>query len=404
MKIITDEKKIDEILSRSVVEILPLRDDLKKILMSGKQIRIYIGADPTGRALHIGHATNYIILEKFRQLGHKVIILIGDFTAMIGDPTDKTATRIQLTREEVVENTKSWIKQLSPIIDIENKENPVEIVYNHDWLAKMTFEDVIDLASNFTVQQMLERDMFEKRLEENKPIYVHEFFYPLMQGYDSVHLDIDVEMCGNDQKFNALTGRTLLKRYKNKEKFVFITTLLENPITKEKMMSKSLGTGVFLDMPASEMFGKLMMQPDENILQLFIDCTYLSLDEIDEIKKELGGNNVNPRDVKVRLAKEIVRMYHGENDANTAVEYFVNTFTKKEIPTEMPEFKPADYNVVSVLIESGLVPSKGEARRVLDQGGVKIDGEVILDSAYEISAGPDGVVLQKGKIHFLRIV
>jgi tyrosyl-tRNA synthetase len=339
-------------------------------------------------------------------LGHKVILLIGDFTARIGDPTDKTATRIQLTREEVIENTKSWIKQLAPIIDIQNKENPVEIVYNHDWLAGMTFEDVIDLASNFTVQQMLERDMFEKRIEENKPIYVHEFFYPLMQGYDSVHLDIDIEMCGNDQKFNALTGRTLLKRYKNKEKFVFITTLLENPITKEKMMSKSLGTGVFLDMSPSEMFGKLMMQPDENILQLFTDCTYFELSEIEEIKKQLEEGKTNPRDIKVKLAREIVKIYHGEKEADGAVEYFVNTFTKKEIPTDMPEFKPktGDYNISAVLIESGLVPSKGEVRRLLDQGGVKIDGEVISDVNYTISAGPEGVVLQKGKIHFLRIV
>jgi tyrosyl-tRNA synthetase len=406
MKIITDENKIDEILSRSVVEILPLKDDLKKLLMSGKQLRMYIGADPTGKALHIGHATNYIILEKFRQLGHKVLLLIGDFTARIGDPTDKTATRIQLTREEVIENTKSWIKQLAPIIDIENKENPVEIVYNHDWLASMTFEDVIGLASNFTVQQMLERDMFEKRIAENKPIYVHEFFYPLMQGYDSVHLDIDIEMCGNDQKFNALTGRTLLKRYKNKEKFVFITTLLENPITKEKMMSKSLGTGVFLDMSPSEMFGKLMMQPDENILQLFTDCTYFELAEIEEIKKQLEEGSANPRDIKVKLAREIVKIYHGEKEADGAVEYFVNTFTKKEIPTDVPEFKPkaGDYNVSSILIESGLVPSKGEVRRLLEQGGIKIDGEVISDANYTISAGPEGVVLQKGKIHFLRIV
>ncbi|MEI6042708.1 MAG: tyrosine--tRNA ligase [bacterium] len=401
MKIITDEHKIDDLLSRSVVEVLPLKDNLKASLMSGKQLRVYIGADPTGQALHLGHATNFIVLEKYRQLGHKAIILVGDFTARIGDPTDKTAARVQLTREQVIENAKSWLKQLAPIIDITNKENPVEIVYNHDWLAKMNFEDVIDLASNFTVQQMLERDMFEKRIAENKPIYVHEFFYPLMQGYDSVHLDVDIEICGNDQKFNALTGRTLLKRYKNKEKFVFITTLLENPITKEKMMSKSLGTGVFLNATPADMFGKIMMQPDENIVQLFTDCTHFELDEIAKIKNQLEVGEGNPRDIKVKLGHEIVRMYHGEKEANEAVEYFVNTFTKKEIPTEMPDFKPTDYNVVAVLIEAGLVPSKGEARRVLEQGGIKIDGEVVSDASYTV---PVGVVLQKGKIHFLRIV
>ena len=401
MKINTDEKKIKELLSRSVVEVLPLGDKLETLLKSGKQLRVYIGADATGPVLHLGHATNFIILEKFRQLGHKAIILIGDFTARIGDPTDKTAARVQLTREEVIKNTESWIKQLSPIMDLNDKENPVEIVYNHDWLSKMNFEDVIDLASNFTVQQMLERDMFEKRIKENKPIYVHEFFYPLMQGYDSVHLDVDIEICGNDQKFNALTGRTLLQRYKNKEKFVFITTLLENPITKEKMMSKSLGTGVFLNMSPSDMFGGLMAQPDENISQLFTDCTYLSIDEIESIKKQLKDNSVNPRDIKIKLGFEIVKMYHGEEEANKAVEYFVNTFTKKEIPTDIPEFKPTDYNLISQIIEAGLEPSKGEARRVLEQGGIKIDGEVVSDANYVVQAG---VTLQKGKIHFLRIV
>ena len=273
MIIITDENKIDEILFRSVKEILPTKEKLKELLLSGKQLRVYIGADATGPALHLGHATNFMLLEKFRQLGHKAIILIGDFTARIGDPTDKSAARTQLTREDVIENTKTWLEQLKPIVDLNNKDNPIEIVYNNDWLSPMTFEDVIKLSSNFTVQQMLERDMFEKRMNDNKPIYLHEFFYPLMQGYDSVHLDIDIEIVGNDQKFNALTGRTLVQRYNNKEKFVFITPLLENPITKEKMMSKSLGTGIFLNMSANDMFGGIMAQPDENINQILTDCT-----------------------------------------------------------------------------------------------------------------------------------
>ena len=305
MKTIIDEKAIDEILNRSVVEILPSKELLKKELMSGKVLKFYIGADATGPALHIGHATNYMIMEKIRKLWHKIIVLVGDFTARIGDPSDKTATRIQLTREQVVNNTKTRLKQLSPIVNFDDKQNPVEIVYNHDWLSKMTFEDLINLASNFTVQRMLERDMFKKRLKEQKPIFVHEFFYPLMQGYDSVALEVDVEMCGNDQKFNALCGRTLLQRYKNKEKFVFITTLLENPKTKEKMMSKSLWTWVFLDMSNIDMYGKIMAQPDENIPQLFTDCTYKTLDEIGQIKKQLLGWKTNPKDIKMKLAFEI---------------------------------------------------------------------------------------------------
>ena len=300
------EQKVDEILSRSVKEILPSKEALKERMMTGNKMKIYIGTDATGSSLHLGHATNYIILEKFRQLGHEVIFLIGDFTSRIGDPTDKSAARVQLTREQVIENTKTWLNQVRPLIKIDDKENPVKIVYNHDWLSKLTFEDVIDIASNFTVQRMLERDMFEKRLKEEKPIYLHEFFYPLMQGYDSVALDVDIEMCGSDQKFNALAGRTLLKKYKNKEKFVFITTLLENPKTGEKMMSKSLGTGVFIDWDANKMFGSIMAQPDENMNQLFIDTTFLSLEEIDEVMK-----SENPRDAKMKLAWEIVKIYHG---------------------------------------------------------------------------------------------
>lgn len=399
MNIITDEKKIDEILSRSVLEILPSSAKLKELLMSGKQLRLYIGADATGPALHLGHATNFMILEKFRQLGHKVIILIGDFTARIGDPTDKTATRVQLDREQVIENTKTWLEQLKPIVDLNNKENPVEVVYNHDWLAKMSFEDVINLSSNFTVQQMLERDMFEKRLKENKPIYVHEFFYPLMQGYDSVHLNIDVEICGNDQKFNALTGRTLSQRYNQKDKFVFITTLLENPITKEKMMSKSLGTGVFLNTKANDMFGKIMAQPDENIPQIFMDCTYLTIDEIDKIKKDLRAGT-NPRNTKILLAKEIVKMYHGESEADKAEQYFINTFTKKEIPDDIQEFSPFDFNIVNILVESKLSESKSEARRTIEQGGVKVNGEVVKNLDMIVDKGS---VIQKGKMGFVKV-
>lgn len=403
-KIITDPQIIDELLSRSVVEVLPSKELLRKELLSGRQLKIYIGADPTGTALHLGHATNYIILEKFRKLGHKIVLLFGDFTARIGDPTDKLATRVQLTREQVVANTKNWKKQLAPIISFDDQENPIEVVYNHDWLAKMTFEDVINLASNFTVQRMLERDMFEKRLKEEKPIYVHEFFYPLMQGYDSVHLEVDIEMCGNDQKFNALCGRTLLKKYKNKEKFVFITTLLENPITGEKMMSKSLGTGVFLDSSNIDMYGKIMAQPDENIPQLFTDCTFLELSEINKIKKDLSDGQINPKDVKMRLAYEIVTIFHGEGLAQEAKDYFISTFQKKETPEEMPEIILSSGNkkIIDLLVEAKLVSSKGEARRLIEQGGIKINEVVISDVNEDVDI-KDGLIIQRGKRQFVRI-
>jgi len=403
--VIINEKIIDDILSRSIAEILPSKEAFKKELMSGRQLKLYIGADATGPALHIGHATNYILLEKIRKLGHKIILLIGDFTARIGDPTDKTAARIQLTREQVIENTKTWIQQLSPIISFNDKDNPVEIVYNHDWLSKMSFEDVIDLASNFTVQRMLERDMFEKRLKEEKPIYVHEFFYPLMQGYDSVQLEVDAEICGNDQKFNALCGRTLLQKYKKKEKFVIITTILENPITKEKMMSKSLGTGVFLDMNPVDMYGKIMAQPDENISQLFVDCTFESLENIEKMQRDLELNLINPKDLKMKLAFEITKIYHTEELAKKAQDYFINTFQNKDIPSDIQEFEidKQNINLIILLLETGLVDSKSEAKRVIEQNGIKIDRKII-NSNQEITITKKGFVLQKGKRNFVKVI
>jgi len=394
------EQQIDEILNRSVGEILPTKEKLKEKMMSGDKLRIYIGTDATGASLHLGHATNYIILEKFRKLGHKVIFLIGDFTSRIGDPTDKGAARVQQTREEVVAHTQTWLDQIKPLVDINNEKNPVEIVYNHDWLAKLTFEDVIDIASNFTVQRMLERDMFEKRMKEGKPIHLHEFFYPLMQGYDSVELDVDIEMCGSDQKFNALAGRTLLKKYKNKEKFVFITTLLENPKTGEKMMSKSLGTGVYLDWSANKMFGGIMSQSDENMKQLFIDTTLLELDEIDNI---LETNE--PRDAKLKLAFEITKIYHGEKEAQKAQEYFVNTFSKKEIPDDVKEYNTQEgVNILELLVATEGAISKGDARRKIQQNGVSIDGEKITDVNYKIISKDDEKVMKVGKKFFVKLI
>jgi len=404
-KIITDEKMIDELLERSVEEVLPSKGELKKLLMLGKKIRIYIGTDPTGTSLHLGHATNYIILEKFRKLGHEVIFLIGDFTARIGDPTDKISVRKQLTRNDVKKNIKTWLKQVKPVINFDDKKNPVKIMFNHDWLSKLTFEDVIKLASNFTVQQMLERDMFEKRMKEEKPIYLHEFFYPLMQGYDSVAMDVDIEMCGNDQKFNALVGRTLLRKLKDKEKFVFITTLLENPVTKEKMMSKSLGTGVFLDENNVNMFGKIMAQADENISQLFTDCSYISLEEIGKIKKDLENSKVNPRDIKIKLAFEITKIYHGEKKADEAKEYFEKVISRKETPDEVVSIEASiEDTVIEIMTREGLAKSNGEAKRKIEQGGVSLNGEIIKDIQTKISKEMNGKILKVGKREFRKIV
>lgn len=378
------DKEIEELLSRSVKEILPTKEGLREVLLSDKKLRIYIGTDATGESLHLGHATNYIILEKFRRLGHEVIFLIGDFTSRIGDPTDKSdAERKQLTREEVIRNTKTWTDQIRPIIDIDNKDNSVKIMYNHEWLSKLTLEDLLHLASNFTVQQMIERDMFEKRMKDNKPLYLHELFYPLMQGYDSVAMDVDMEMCGNDQKFNALAGRTLLKKLKNKEKFVFVTTLLENPVTKEKMMSKSMGTGIFLDWDANRMFGAVMAQPDENMRQLFVDCTWLNLEEINQI---LVGH---PKEAKLKLALEITKIYHGEEMAKAAAENFAETFSKGGAPKDIPVAKvKAGTPLVETFLEHGIISSKSEFNRLEKAGAI----EKMENGVYRI-----------GKRRFLRI-
>jgi len=393
-----DKKKelIKELLSRSVKEIIPSRTELESRLTSGDRLRIYIGTDATGTSLHLGHATNYMILEKFRRLGHEVIFLIGDFTSRIGDPTDKSdAARKQLTRDEVVHNVQTWINQITPIIDVSNADNPVKIMYNHNWLAKLSFEDVINLASNFTVQQMIERDMFQKRLVAGEPLYMHELFYPLMQGYDSVAMDVDMEVCGNDQKFNALAGRTLLKKLKNKEKFVFITTLLENPSSGEKMMSKSQGTGIFLDFNADDMYGGTMAQADENMKQLFTDCTWLTVEEIEEIMAGL-----NSRDIKMRLAFEIAKIYHGEERALNAQENFVETFQNKGIPDDLQNISQ---EYVENLIREGVVASRSELRRLLEAGGVKNaeTNEKLLTIPESVD---EDLVLKIGKRRFVKLL
>ena len=404
MKIITDENKINEILTRSISKIYPSKEMLKNILLSGKQMRIYIGIDPTATYVHIGHSTNYILLKKFHKLGHKIIVLIGDFTARIGDPSDKTSLRKKLSALEVKNNLKTFKKQIGKIIDFNDKKNPVQFAFNSKWLAKMPFEEVMDLASNFTMQQMMERDMFQKRIKENKPIYMHEFFYPLMQGYDSVALSADIEIGGTDQTFNMLAGRILVKNLQGREKFVITTTLLENPITKEKLMSKSLGTGIGLDESPVNMYGKVMSQADENIPQLFTDCTYVETSEIDEINKKLKEGKINPRDLKMELAYEIVKIYHGDKKAKEAKKSFIKTFQKKEIPDEMEEILAKSGEIlVDVLLKNKVLSSKGEWRRLIEGNAIHdLDkNENITDFNLKIF---ENLTLKIGKKRFLKIL
>jgi len=383
MDIITDAKKIDEILERgTIVQILPTKDEFRKKLLNGERLKFYIGFDATAPTLHLSHAKNLMLLEKFRKLGHEVIVLFGDFTARIGDPTGEKSSRKQLTRDDVLENVKIWKELIKPLMDFNDKENPPVIKYNNEWLSKLNFEDIINLSSNFTVQQMIERDMFDKRLKDGKPIYLHEFFYPLMQGYDSVVMDVDVELCGTDQIFNALAGRTLLRKLKDKEKIVVAVTLMEKPKTGE-LMSKSKGTGVFLDVSASDMYGQVMSQPDEMMEILFVNVTDLPLDEIKNLVK-----GSNPMEVKKRLAFEIVKKMKGEEKAKEAEENFKTQFQKGGIPENIEEFEvKVGEGILAVLNQIDFVSSNGEARRKVVEKAVKLDGETIEDPTYTLGAG-----------------
>lgn len=395
-----NKQRIEEILERgTIAEIFPSKEEFKKKLLEGGKLRFYIGADPTAKALHLGHAQSLMILEDFRKLGHEVIFLIGDFTGMIGDPTEKASARVRQTREQVEENFKGWLNQTKNILSFDDKENPVQVKYNSQWLGKLNFTEAIELASNFTVQQMLERDMFEKRMNEAKPIYLHEFLYPLMQGYDSVAMDVDVELCGTDQIFNALAGRTLLKKLKNKEKFVVAASLIADEKTGT-LMSKSNGTGVFLDLEPNDLFGAIMSQPDGMIKPLLIGCTRIPLAEVDDLM-----NLENPRDAKLRLASEITTIYHSEELARAAREFFISTFSKKEIPTEVAEFLvEGEMKLAEVLVKSENATSMSDARRKIEQGGVTIADEKFLDPQLLITEELDGKVLKIGKMGFVKIM
>jgi tyrosyl-tRNA synthetase len=403
MSTVTDENKIDSVLERSVDTIYPDKEALKERMMSGEQLRIYAGIDPTAPRVHLGHVINYLILERFRQLGHQVIVLVGDFTASIGDPSDKNSVRSRLSKEEVQGNLDALKEQIGKVMDLEAEDNPVEFHFNSEWLSEMKFEDVVDLASNFTVQQMIERDVFQRRLNEEKPLYVHEFLYPLMQGYDSVALKADVEVGGTDQTFNMLAGRTLRKRLEDKEKFVITHPLLEDPNTGEMLMSKSEGRGVFLDDDPQNIFAQVMRIPDSGILQFFTHCTDVSLDEIREFESRLGAGE-NPRDIKLELAEEIVSFLYNTDSANDAKESFISTFSDQEIPEDIQEIKAKiGDQLIDLLNDADIVPSKMQFRRLVDQGAItNLDTEdKVSDSNLEVTETTN---LKIGKHRFVKII
>jgi tyrosyl-tRNA synthetase len=366
-KIIRDENKIDEFLDRGVENIFPSREFLKSKLLGEKRVSVYLGIDPTGKTLHLGHAIPLKKLGELQKLGHQIILLMGDITAMIGDPTDKTATRKKLTHDEVMENLREYKKQASKFISFEG-DNPALFKFNSEWFNKMSFVDSLELASHATVDQMMKRDMFQRREKEDKQIYVHEILYPLMQGYDSVAMDVDGEIGGNDQTFNMLVGRDLMKSIKNKEKFVITTKLLID--SSGGKMGKTEGNMVALDQSPEDMFGKVMSWGDDLIplgLELITDVPILEIKEI--IAKISAG--ANPKETKEKLAREIVKVCHGEKMAEKAAEAFRNTFTNKEFPEDAKKFVVGkEENIADVLVNNGIVDSKSEFRRLLDAGAI----------------------------------
>lgn len=357
-----------EALERWAEETIPSKESLEKAVFGPSKLTIYHGVDPTAPHLHLGHSTNYLFLKKFQELGHKVVLLIGDFTARIGDPSGRTKERVPLTASAIEENLKTYKEQAGKILDFSSKSNPVKLPRNSKWLGKLKMEELIGVASNFTVQQMLARDMFQKRMREEGPIGLHEFLYPLMQGYDSVALKTDIEVGGSDQLFNMLAGRELVWRYLKKNKFVITTKLLINPKTGNKLMSKSEGEYIALDDPQNVMYGKVMALPDEVIMECFRLCTEVALEDVEKFKK------LPPRDLKARLAREIVKMYHSESAAKEAEAEFQKVFVFDKAPSNTPfvQMVGGATSTAQVLIDAGMASSKSEATRLVEQGGVHI--------------------------------
>lgn len=398
-KTITDRDKINDLLTRGVSNLYPSKDFLQSKVNKNEKLTIYLGIDPTAPTLHLGHAIPLKKLAEFQKLGHKIILLMGDFTAMIGDPTDKNATRKQLTHKEILNNLKSYKKQAGKLISFSGK-NPAQIKFNSKWLGKMNFTEVLSLASKMTTQQMAERDMFKRREKEGKPIYLHEFFYPLMQAYDSVAMDVDGEIGGNDQTFNMLCGRDLMKSIKNKEKFVITMKLLED--NSGKKMGKTEGNMVALSDSSEEMYGKIMSWSDGLIIPGFELCTFIEMSEIEETAKRLA-QGVNPKDLKMKLAYEIVKIYHGEKKAEQAQEGWEKVFSKNEIPTEVESISVGGGTLlIDVLLSQKVISSKSDFRRLIDSGAVtNLDwNQKIEDAKYVAVPGTYKI----GKKRFIKII
>ena len=401
-----DIKEQLKIIKKGVAEIIPEEELVKKLeksIKENKPLRIKLGLDPSAPDIHLGHTVVLRKMKAFQDLGHQVVIIIGDYTGMIGDPTGKSETRKQLTQEQVMENANTYQEQIFKILD----SSKTEVRFNGEWFSKMSFMEVGNLAANYTVARMLERDDFKKRFANNQAISIHEFFYPLMQGYDSVAIESDVEMGGTDQKFNILMGRTLQKEYGQDTQIALLMPILEGTDGVKKM-SKSLGNYIGINEEPKDMYGKTMSIPDELIIRYFELVTDEHPDNIEKMKNDMKEDKINPRDLKMALAKEIVRLYHGEEKAIEAEEYFKSVFQKKDMPDDIQDLEISLDNsengvffIPKLVAELKLSPSTSEARRLIKQGGIKINGEKISEEKILIN---DGDIIQVGKRKFAKLV
>ena len=392
-----------ELISRGTEEVIPLNDlrkKLEKSIHNNKPLTIKLGCDPSRPDLHIGHGVVLQKLRDFQDLGHQAVLVIGDFTAMIGDPSERNKTRPQLTLEEAKVNAESYIKQSKVLLDVNN----LKVIFNSTWLNKMNFEDVIKLSSKYTVARMIERDDFTKRFESETPISMHEFLYPLAQAMDSVEINADVELGGTDQKFNLLVGRDIQREYGQDPQSIITLPLLEGTDGVEKM-SKSYDNYIALDDSPEDMYGKIMSINDSMILKYYKLAVFADRKKINEVKLLLQDDNNNPRDIKRSLAKDLVKKYYSKEKADLAQSSFDQIFVKKDNPEDMHGRKiDSDIGLLELLSEEGLIASKGEGKRLLSQNAIKINGEVCNDINFIIAPSKEELVIKVGKRRFLRVV
>jgi len=389
---------IDQVLTRAVEKVLPSKQGLKK-LMEKKKIRLYLGVDPTATQLHLGHTVMIRKLQQFADLGHEVIFLFGTGTVLVGDPSERKTSRKLITETEVKLNMKTWKQQISPILDFKK----VRTMKNGDWLTKLTLKDIIKIASNISAIQLFKRDSFQKRLQKGDTVWYHETMYPLLQGYDAVHMDVDLQIGGTDQEFNMLIGRELQKKMNNREKFVLTGKMIMG--TDGKKMSKTSNNCIWLTDTPEDMFGKLMKVQDQLLPDYFEFFTDKPMEEINQLKQNLKANKADPLQQKKHLAFNITSQFHGKTKAQAAQAHFEKVFQNRGLPTKIPSFPltklPKTINIIDLLEKTKLVSSRSDAKRLVEQDGVKLNQQKITQISAKITLKPNDI-LQVGKRKFIK--